>query len=1190
MNFRPHMAASHPQVGEDVRPCRASTLALGLALLLLLGACTPAPTTGQDPLNPWANADVPTFFTDTGPGTDAALDGGADAGLSDSGGLDVTTTDVAVADAVGPCSPNPCTAVNKTVCTADGNGGHTCGCVAGTAPNASGACVPSCEPTGAPPAPQPGLKVGDLVITELLINPNAVADDVGEWFEVRNMSDAVINLAGLELAEVSGVDKHVIHPCAPLTVPPQGVVVLGNNGDQAVNGGVKLDYVYKKFGLNNFGDSVILQVTYSGQTIVLDQVLWDASWDINGAAGRALSLDATQTSTTGNDDRANYCLADAPLPGGDKGTPGKVNTACTKPPDADGDGVLDDVDNCPKVANKDQADSDKDSLGDVCDNCKLLANPDQKDEDGDGSGDVCDPAVCSDGELDLGELCDDGNQLTGDGCENCQPALPKAGNVVISEVMIWSSAATPQWIELYNPGSFDVSINGWQIKVDKAANGAGLSHTISVAGALLVPAKGYLVLANSSNVASNGGVAPKYAFTATGKPSVTFDLTADAVTLIDPLSNAVVDRVTWTWNATTQKGLSRQLDPTKLHTLANNNAAFWCDAQSAMAGSSGLYGTPGQPNTSCVPPTGDKDNDQVMNAVDNCPFLANQAQTDTDGDKLGDACDVCPLKADPSQADSDYDGVGDACDNCPEVPNSDQKDADTNGIGDACDSKDCGNNKLDAFEGCDDGNKLPGDGCDAQCKKEFYGSGSIIFTELMLSPQKAFGLMGQWIEVYNTTDKAIDINGWTLKNTGIEVHKITAAGALIVPSKGYLVMAYSTDLAQNGGVTATYAYQGKVASLDIQLSPTFGDDLALLWAGATIDAVKWDPKTYPVQAGKSMSLSSESHSSIGNDDPAAWCVGAKTFGLGDFGSPGGPNPSCVNPCKGKADDTVCGGGPTGMWCKSQVCVAKPGCGNGLVEANLGEECDDGNKQSGDGCTDACKKEAIAPPVGTVLFSEIQPDATALKDGDGQWFELYNPTTQPVDLNGWTLVSGAKSHKITSGGLYSAVVVPAKGYAVVAARGVASQSNDIGASYGWKDVAQGGLFDIAAKVGTPISLLNGVGKMIDSVTLNGPWTAGGSMMLKPTCLTTLDNDKADCWVAATCPYGALAGQGNLDQSKTDWGQPDCGSDANCKTWPGSKCLKLSLEYEGGFLFRIGATGKPKCVLRELGTPGKVNTCI
>lgn len=73
--------------------------------------------------------------------------------------------------------------------------------------------------------------------------------------------------------------------------------------------------------------------------------------------------------------------------------------------DTDRDGLIDRYDNCPEVANLDQADSDLDGLGDACDggtdtdsdgipdeadNCQLLSNPDQTDGDGDGVGDRCD--------------------------------------------------------------------------------------------------------------------------------------------------------------------------------------------------------------------------------------------------------------------------------------------------------------------------------------------------------------------------------------------------------------------------------------------------------------------------------------------------------------------------------------------------------------------------------------------------------------------------------------------------------------------------------------------------------------------------------------------------------------------------------------------------------------------------------
>jgi hypothetical protein len=99
----------------------------------------------------------------------------------------------------------------------------------------------------------------------------------------------------------------------------------------------------------------------------------------------------------------------------------------------------------------------------------------------------------------------------------------------------------------------------------------------------------------------------------------------------------------------------------------------------------------------------DSDGDEVVDALDNCPALANADQSDTDNDGAGDLCDVCPGYDDfvdtdqdghadgcdlcpgyDDFADGDDDTVPDSCDNCPDLPNSDQADSDGNGVGDAC--------------------------------------------------------------------------------------------------------------------------------------------------------------------------------------------------------------------------------------------------------------------------------------------------------------------------------------------------------------------------------------------------------------------------------------------------------------------------------------------------------------------------
>lgn len=91
--------------------------------------------------------------------------------------------------------------------------------------------------------------------------------------------------------------------------------------------------------------------------------------------------------------------------------------------DADADGVLDASDNCPAIANANQANADGDAFGDVCDadidgdgdsnaadNCPTVSNADQADLDADGTGDACD--------------ADDDGDNVADGIDNC----PTVGN------------------------------------------------------------------------------------------------------------------------------------------------------------------------------------------------------------------------------------------------------------------------------------------------------------------------------------------------------------------------------------------------------------------------------------------------------------------------------------------------------------------------------------------------------------------------------------------------------------------------------------------------------------------------------------------------------------------------------------------------------------------------------------------
>jgi len=151
---------------------------------------------------------------------------------------------------------------------------------------------------------------GDLVITELMPNPQDLDDDDGEWVELLNVINQPINLSGLQVRSgASGL-------CTVTgTIPPRAYFVASPNpqiADSTCGAG--------GLSLTNLGTTVsvrppdLVQVdsmTYSGST-----------------AGSSLSLDPDFLTAAGNDE-ANFCLGVGTYgPGTDQGTPGVANAQC----------------------------------------------------------------------------------------------------------------------------------------------------------------------------------------------------------------------------------------------------------------------------------------------------------------------------------------------------------------------------------------------------------------------------------------------------------------------------------------------------------------------------------------------------------------------------------------------------------------------------------------------------------------------------------------------------------------------------------------------------------------------------------------------------------------------------------------------------------------------------------------------
>ena len=271
--------------------------------------------------------------------------------------------------------------------------------------------------------------------------------------------------------------------------------------------------------------------------------------------------------------------------------------------DADGDGVLDAVDNCPADANPGQEDADGDGIGDACDampndfdndgfddgvdNCPLTSNPGQEDADGDGVGDACDncPAIANPGQEDadndgIGDVCDAFTDSDGDGVADAADNCPADAN----------------------PGQEDTDGDGVGDVCDSLtdSDGDGIGDAADNCPADVNP----------------------------GQEDADGDGIGD---VCDPLNDSDGDGIA--------------------------DATDNCPADA----NPGQEDTDGDGIGDACDTFNDSDGDGVADAVDNCPLTPNADQIDGDGDGVGDACDNCADTPNADQADTDGDGIGDVC-------------------------------------------------------------------------------------------------------------------------------------------------------------------------------------------------------------------------------------------------------------------------------------------------------------------------------------------------------------------------------------------------------------------------------------------------------------------------------------------------------------------------------------------------
>jgi len=168
------------------------------------------------------------------------------------------------------------------------------------------------------------LAAGDLVISEIMMNPATVADTTGEWFEIYNPGTMTVNLNGLTIGTGSATDTID----SDVLVAGSNYALLALSSTTTENDNLPTpDFVYAGLAFDESGADALSVI--DGSTTI-DTVAWDGStWTVT--EGYSWSLDSSTLTATGNDTFGNWCNGAAMWTGASSnyGSPGAANPSCS---------------------------------------------------------------------------------------------------------------------------------------------------------------------------------------------------------------------------------------------------------------------------------------------------------------------------------------------------------------------------------------------------------------------------------------------------------------------------------------------------------------------------------------------------------------------------------------------------------------------------------------------------------------------------------------------------------------------------------------------------------------------------------------------------------------------------------------------------------------------------------------------
>ena len=168
------------------------------------------------------------------------------------------------------------------------------------------------------------ISAGDLIVTEVMVNPSIATDPNGEWVELYNTTTTDIAIcAGWTFADTTSTDR-AVDTSFNVVVPAKGYATLAYESNTASNGGLVMDGEYHS--TLNFSNSGGDTLTLKFNTVTIDTMTFTGSWPFG--TGESMHLKASKHNATDNNTSTNWCKSTTAAGNGEKGTPGAAESGC----------------------------------------------------------------------------------------------------------------------------------------------------------------------------------------------------------------------------------------------------------------------------------------------------------------------------------------------------------------------------------------------------------------------------------------------------------------------------------------------------------------------------------------------------------------------------------------------------------------------------------------------------------------------------------------------------------------------------------------------------------------------------------------------------------------------------------------------------------------------------------------------